>query len=82
MRSSVKSLNMRTLQIHSTTREMSTFFMLSFFFTVLPKAVGLALHTVREQADGCPEVLALCFLHKSKLTMNVYKEPWYSWHKK
>lgn len=58
------------------------FFTLSFFFTVFPKAVGLALCTVKEQADGCPEVLALCFLHKSKLRMNIYKEPWDTWHKK
>lgn len=55
-------------------------FFLLLFFTVLPKAVVMALCTVRKQADGCSEVPALCFLHKSKLRMNVYKELWDSWH--
>lgn len=53
--------------------------MLLFFSTVLPKAVVMALCTVRGQADGCSEV-PVGFLHESKLRMNVYKELWDSWH--
>lgn len=56
------------------------FLLLLFLFTVLPKAVVMALCAAAEQSNGCSEMPALQFLQKSKLRMNVCKVPWDFWH--